>query len=203
MEKITINGVEHEVTSPVAKAYLAEQKARNDAAAKLEADKAALTAKATEQTARADKAEAKADGLTAELAKSKADLAARSDAADPAKIRAAAKELNRITTVAVRVLDKETVAKLDTMDDKAIKVAVIKAEVKGVNLDGKSDAYIDARFDVIADNLGDGTGSKVGAELGKSRADAGTEPDAEAARKRQTERSVNAWKGEAAATEKK
>lgn len=194
MEKIKINGVEYDVSSPIAKAYMAEQKANCDAADKLKADKDAADAKATEQATRADKAEARADGLKAELDKSKADLAAKSDAADPAKIRAAAKELARIEGVARRVLDKDTVAKLDTMDEKAIKVAVIKAERPSVNLDGKSEAYIDASFDGIAEALGEDKGGGLGKTLAESRLDGAKDGDAEEACKRQTERTLNAWK---------
>lgn len=49
-------------------------------------------------------------------------------------------------------LDKETIEKFDSMDDKAIKVAVIKKYSPEVNLDGKNDIYLDARYDAAIEN---------------------------------------------------
>ncbi len=197
MEKITINGVEFEV-APALKAAI--EKALADAAqAQADAAKAvpavaAAQAATVEQTQRADKAEAKADGLTADLAKVKADLAAKTDGADPKVIDARVKSRMRVLKVAERVLPTDELAKLDAATDQAIMVAVIKAEVKGVNLDGKSEAYVEARFDGIAETIDAGDVKRpLGKDLNKERTD-GTEPDAEAARKRSMERSADAWK---------
>lgn len=196
MEKILINGVEVEVTKDVADKIKAERAA---AATKAKADADAATVALTAEKARGDKAEAKADGLTSELDKTKAALAAKADGADPVKVNAAAKARVRVLKVAERVLAKDVFAKADGMDDKALMVEVIKAECKGVNLDGKSDAYIEARFDGIVESLetSDGGKKEAGTKLALLRKDGGADEGvAEAARKRQMERSQNAWKGE-------
>ncbi len=192
MEKITINGVEYEVTAAVAAAYRADQAAKLDAAQKAEAAQAASVAAVT---ARADKAEARCDGLKVELDKATTALAAKTDAVDPAAVDKRVKARLRIVKVAERVLAADELAKLDSADDKAIMSAVIMAEQKTANLEGKSDAYVEARFDGIAEALdaGGAATGKVGKELHKTRAD-GAESDAEAARKRQRERAENAWK---------
>jgi hypothetical protein len=195
MEKITLNGVEYSCTPELKAAIEKAMSATADAAKPVVA---AAEQKATEQTARADKAEARADGLQVELGKAKDELKTRNDSASPDKVRAAAKELVRVETVARRVLDKDTVAKLDSMDEKAIKIAVVKAESKDLNLDGKSDEYLNARFDMIDEALKADPAAELGSSVIKARADGAEDPVA-AARKRQQERNANAWKGEAAA----
>lgn len=108
----------------------ATQKARADAAEKTAAEhKSAL-----------DKATARVDSLTEELA---AAQKARTDAlaATPALVRARVE----LETKAASVMAKEF--KMDGLDDRAIRVAVIK-HVSNVDLGAdKSDDYITARFD--------------------------------------------------------
>lgn len=193
MEKIVINGVSYDVASQVAQAYIAEQKVRKDAADKAESDaKAALAA----SVAKASQAEARADGAEAEVKKLKAEIATRADAMSPDKIRAAVKNRQRIELVANRTLDKETIAKMDAMDDKEIKLAVLKAEDKDTKFEEKDDAYIDARFDHLAVVLSKDPNAKVGADLLKGRQDSVKDGDAEAAAaQRQKERALTAWQG--------
>lgn len=144
-----------------------------------------------------DTLQARCDAQLAEIAKLKT---VKADAADPATVRAAAKELVRIRTVAERVLATADVERLDSMTDAEIKAAVIKAEQPTADLAGKSPAYVDARFDAIAEGLADaGEPTKdLGTELHGARADGASDEDPVAAAKaRQTARTKNAYKGDA------
>ena len=112
---------------------------------KLRADAANHQSKVDEANARADKAQAEADALKAEVAKIeqiKADAyaKARSDIEARAKLEVVAKEF-----------------KVDcaNLDDKAVKLAVIKAVRGDADLSEKSDAYIDAAFDLAVEMRGD------------------------------------------------
>jgi hypothetical protein len=102
-----------------------------------------------------------------------------------------------LESTAEKILDRETLAKLDSMDEKSIKIAIIKAENKSVNLDGRSDTYIDAAYDFISSSIVEKrTDSKdMGREIINSRNDSSSdEYDSAAARKKSMERSLNAWK---------
>lgn len=112
---------------------------------KLRADAANHQSKVDEANARADKAQAEADGLKAEVAKIeqvKADAyaQAKADIESRAKLESVAKEF--------KVDCKD-------MDDKAVKLAVIKAVRGDADLSEKSDAYIDAAFDMAVEMRGD------------------------------------------------
>lgn len=197
MEKILINGVEHEVTKAVADSIrAADLKAKGEADA-VTAALAAEKTKAQTESVRADRAEAAADTVKTELTSVKAQLAVRNDGADQNAIRAAAKATIRILQVAERVLPKEKFATCDSLDNKAIMVEVIKTQNDKVVLDGKSDAYIEARFDGIVENLEtvDANGKKFGDLLQSARNDsaAGLESESEKARLRSREASLNAW----------
>jgi hypothetical protein len=190
MEKVILGGKEIEVSKEAAAVIRAHFDAQQAETVKVQAEVAA-------EKARADAAEGTAAGLKTEVAKAQADLKARTDA-EPENVRKAARELARVEGVARRVLDKDTVAKLDSMDEQAIKVAVIKADDADLNLDGKSADYVNACFDTIARRV-EKSGDRFdafGKELHGTRKDA-TATDAEAARKRQIEESRNAWKGDA------
>lgn len=126
--KIMINGVEVDVPDTTAALINAE---RRDAADKLAAQVRAVEV----QTARADAA-------TDKLTKAERE---RADAADPAKFQA--RVASRVALqVAARSVLGETV-KLDTLDDKAVRVAVLAKLLPEVKLDGKSEVYIEARYD--------------------------------------------------------
>lgn len=204
MDKVTINGVEYPCTPELKAAVEAALAAKKDGdtSTEVESGKTAeddgegggdkdSDKKDGDMQAKLDAANARADAAVAELKKAKA---ARNDSA---VTREAVKARVRLERVAAKVLPADDLAKLDAMDDRAVKVAVIKAEHKSAVLDGKSDAYVDGRFEAIADSLDavDGKGEEMGRDLGTGRAaaDAG-EPDAEAARKRAMERARDAWK---------
>jgi len=94
-----------------------------------------------------DKLQAKCDALDAELAKEKD---ARKKDAEEAKKNFDAAVKARVTLLDVAKTHK--IEKADSLTDKEIKIAVIKA-VRGdkLNLDDKSDEYIEAAFDMAKD----------------------------------------------------
>lgn len=114
-----------------------ELKAKNDA---LEASKVAT-----------DKLQAKFDGQADELAKAKAEIKDL-----PAKLQATAKARVDLEQRARKVLGPKF--KLDGLDDKAVRVAVLERVSKGFKADGKSDEYLAARFDAAIESFdADGT----------------------------------------------
>jgi uncharacterized protein len=124
MTKYRIDGVEFEVSESAAQA-LAKAEAAKDA------EVAALKAAA-------EKSKARTDALEAEVKSLK-------EAAAPEKIRETIKARVELERKAAQFLPAET--KFDTMDDDAVRVAVIKALAPDVDLSGKSPAYVEARFD--------------------------------------------------------
>ena len=103
-----------------------------------------LRTDAANQKKTADQLQAKYDALLADNEKIK------KEAAEATKKQKEA--FDAAVTARVTLLDvaqKHKIEKADTMDDKAIKVAVIKS-VRGdsFSVDGKSDDYIDAAFDM-------------------------------------------------------
>jgi hypothetical protein len=181
--KIKFDGVEYEASEQVAQLF-------GKLTAKLDESDKAIKATKTE----AEKLQAKADALAEDLKKAEA---ARKDAADPAKIRAAIDARLDLERKARAVLGAE--AKLDTMDEKAIKLAVIAKVSPEFKADGKSDDYVQARFDMALEKgatEGDDLGEARRAAAGESKTDAGDEVDAAAARKRMVEANRNAWKRE-------
>lgn len=136
MEKITINGVEFEVTSQVAQAIKA-------LTAKHEEDAEETAKELEEAEKKAAEAEAKADTLQARLAEAEK---ARADAADPTRIREAVRARVALERQASVVLGSST--KLDEMDDLSVKKAVIMKATPSINLEGKTDAYIEAAYDL-------------------------------------------------------
>jgi hypothetical protein len=111
----------------------------------LKADAANHQSKVDEANARADKAQAEADALKAEVAKIE-QIKADSYAQARADIEARAK----LETVA-----KEFKVDCKDLDDKAVKLAVIKAVRGDADLSEKSDAYIDAAFDMAIEMKSD------------------------------------------------
>jgi uncharacterized protein len=156
------------------------------AAEKTRADEA--VALAASEKARADAEAARADGLKAEASNAEK---ARKDAEDTFNQRV----LDRVALVskATAILGAE--ANVNELNDRAIKVAVVKkvdSEDLGVD---KSDAYVDGRFDSAAARC-----VKADAALAEVRqsvqdsSDAGADAEA-AARAKMIERNRNAWKG--------
>lgn len=103
-----------------------------------------LRTDAANQKKAADQLQAKYDALLADNEKIKKEAA---EATKKQKEAFDAAVTARVTLLGVA--QKHKIEKADTMDDKAIKVAVIKS-VRGdsFSVDGKSDDYIDAAFDM-------------------------------------------------------
>lgn len=148
-ENILIGGITFKVSPQVAQAITKE---RADAATVQDE----LTKQVKVARADADKASARADQAATELK-------TRSDVADkmPELVRARV-ALERKASV---VLGEKV--KLDGMEDKAVKLAVITKLAPECKLDGKSDDYIDARYDGVVEQF-----DKKNPGLARTRADA-------------------------------
>lgn len=72
----------------------------------------------------------------------------RSPKMDSAEFRSAVKARVDLEKKAERVLDRDTMARIDSISDIELKKLVISKKSK-MNLDGKSKAYVDAAFDVV------------------------------------------------------
>ena len=134
--KITVEGVQYDCTPQVEQA-VGKLTARIDA---LSADLADQKSKLEAEKARADAAE---EGLAAEKQ-------ARADAESPERVRKAVNARLALERAAQPILGSE--AKLDGMDDAAIKAAVVVAASKDKDLakerlDGCDAAYLQARYD--------------------------------------------------------
>lgn len=166
MSKFKIDGVEHEVPEAVAN-YITALQSRADAAeAGLTATKETLvgvTASKTElqtkldaMTGERDGVQGKLDAMTAERdsLKSKVDAAeANKKAAVDKAVEDTKKEVKERAELEADA-KKAKCDKTDGMDNKALKIAIIKA-VRGdsLNFDGKSDDYVNAYYDSIRGDL--------------------------------------------------
>lgn len=128
-KKIRIDGVDFEVTEPVAQAYANKKDAYKKSIDKLEKQIA-------KEQARADAAE---ESLKAAQESLKA-------ANDPAALREKISARVAIETQARSVLGSDV--RLDTMSEREIRVAVLSKMNKNFKADGKSDEYVSARFDI-------------------------------------------------------
>jgi hypothetical protein len=137
---VKIDGVEFEADNSLASAITQALEKRDGAiaAGKVELEK--VRADSKKET---DSVQAKFDQLTADHAK------LREDAANAPKVTELVKARVALVGSATPHLDKETVAKLDDMSDRDVKVAVIKSKVATFDGEGKSDEYVNARFDAI------------------------------------------------------
>lgn len=186
MKKIRIDGVEYEVSEQVAQAF---EKLEADRKARFDSEKTALDAAKAEKSkadARADTAEAKVKDLQTNL-----------DAAiDPKAIAAKVSARVELETKARGLLGDE--AKLDGMDDDAIKRAVLAKVSPDVKIDGKDAIYVSAAFDFataggIQATRAPATAPYDGADVNKARTD-GAPVDSTKARQTYNDHVSNAWK---------
>lgn len=180
MPKQRIDGIDYEAAQEVIN-HLGKETARADAAEKeLATVKAELEKVTGERDAKADELKKATDGhdkAIADAVKSRRDLERK---AEP-------------------VLKGDEKVKVDEMDDRAVKVAVIQKVHKDADLEGKSDEYIDARFDAALEaHKGQKADEKDGDDAfasqrvqAKADASSGDENDPEKARNRMVERLVN------------
>lgn len=166
MSKFKIDGVEHEVPEAVAN-YITALQSRADAAeagltatketlAGVTASKTELQTKLDAMTGERDGVQGKLDAMTAERdsLKSKVDAAeADKKAAVDKAVEDTKKEVKERAEVEADA-KKAKCDKTDGMDNKALKIAIIKA-VRGdsLNFDGKSDDYVNAYYDSIRGDL--------------------------------------------------
>lgn len=166
MSKFKIDGVEHEVPEAVAN-YITALQSRADAAeAGLTATKETLvgvTASKTELQTKLDAMTGERDGVQGKLDAMTAErdsLKSKVDAAEADKKVAVDKAVEDTKKEVKERAELEADAKkakcdkTDGMDNKALKIAIIKA-VRGdsLNFDGKSDDYVNAYYDSIRGDL--------------------------------------------------
>lgn len=137
---IRIDGLELDPTTDAFAQALAKQQQKH--ADELKAKTDALAA----MTAATDKLQAKFDAQAEELAKAKEEIKAL-----PAKLQASAKARVDLETKARKVLGQKF--KLDSLDDKTVKVTVLERLDKKFKAEGKTDAYLDARFDLAIESF--------------------------------------------------
>jgi hypothetical protein len=203
MEKITINGVEYEVTPELKAALEAElaklasaQQTADNAMKEQEAAKAkADEAQAQVASANQEKSElqAKADELMAKCDSLEEKLKQRKDSTlDEATLRARIQTRVKLEKVAAVVLKKDS-AEIEKMSDMDIKKAVIGAK-SSVDLKDKSEAYVEARYDSIVEDINEEIkGQEELSKAFESRFDS-RKTDSQSARERQKERTLNGWK---------
>lgn len=166
MSKFKIDGVEHEVPEAVAN-YITALQSRADAAeagltatketlAGVTASKTELQTKLDAMTGERDGVQGKLDAMTAERdsLKSKVDAAeADKKAAVDKAVEDTKKEVKERAELEADA-KKAKCDKTDGMDNKALKIAIIKA-VRGdsLNFGGKSDDYVNAYYDSIRGDL--------------------------------------------------
>ena len=149
--KVKVGDKEYEMSEEAGKAVMDMMKAHDEMMGKMkkkkDEDDAALETLKSEKT----QLEAKCDSLDADL--KKAQETKKEEKMDSKEVSRLVRARRRIDKVAEKILDEETLKKIDSMDDIEVQKAVLKAEFKEINLDGKSDEYVAARFDHVADKL--------------------------------------------------
>jgi hypothetical protein len=139
MRTINLDGVDYKAEDAVLEA-LQGAKARADA---LQGNLDALSTEKSTLEAERDALKEKVDAVSKELADVQASKLDSTEVDNRVKARMALLD----------VANKAKVEKADSMDDKTLKVAVIKAVSPTANLDGKDENYISARFDLAVESL--------------------------------------------------
>lgn len=149
---IKVDGIEYKEQAPEVQRHIE----------KLDAQIASLNAKVTEITKESGDRQVKIDALTAERDTIKTQLEkAKEDAKSiPAQVAAAAKARTELVKQATPHLDRETVAKIDSLTDVDIKRAVaVKAfpgsKEKIEKIDSTNTAAVDTWYDAAIDTLSD------------------------------------------------
>lgn len=156
MIKLTLDGVDFEVTEQAKQAVLRKIDA-------MQASQDASKADIAVAKADADKAKARADAAEAELVKAR-------EASAPKAIQAAVAARVALEQTASAILG--TAWKADGVDDDAIRKAVVAKVHPSAKLDGESDVYVKARFDAAVESFTQAAG-KTGNTLADVRAAAG------------------------------
>lgn len=135
MEKITLNGVDYEVSPAAAQAFRHEQSLRTDSASAAEATLAGITAER--------------DAAVADLEKEKQ---LRTDAEDPAKLKGAIAARLALVTAAMPILNKDAADLVELSDDdiKRAVVVAVRPSLKDKLLNQDS-VYVQAAFDMAVE----------------------------------------------------
>lgn len=144
--KKKIDGVDFEVPEGAAQAIEKLEKVHADAVASKDQAIAELQAKLDAEAKEKAAAQAKLDALAEE--KKKVDEALKA-ATDPKAIKARIAERAKLEKLAGAVLGNK--AKLDAMDDDAIRLAALKKAHPGRDFEKKDAAYIAAAWDLLAE----------------------------------------------------
>lgn len=195
MEKITINGVDFEVTPELKAAYDAQcAKQAQDSQVKLDEVKTAEAAKIAPIEAEKAELVTKTDELQARVDSLEEKLSQRTDSVEDFGKKV--QERIEILKVAGHALNKDS-ADLKDKSNLDLKKEVIASRSK-VDLAGKSEAYIAARFDSIAEEMTEEIAENENTiKAFSTRLDSKTSDlDVDAARERQKQRTLNASKTE-------
>lgn len=180
MPKITIGGVEQEVSEQFKKAFDSMSQDKKDE------NMDSLIQKKDQEIS---KLEAERDSLKSKLdAEDEAGKKAKSDAEFQERVNARVK----LYKVAADSCDEEVVAKLDSLSDIEIKKEVIKSSMdkeSSINLDEKDEHYISARFDIAMEEMASNKQQKQDKELGKKVLEVKDSIDS-----RREDVRMNAWK---------
>jgi hypothetical protein len=139
LRTINLDGVDYKAEDAVVNAL----KGANDRADAIQTTLDALSTEKSTLEAERDALKEKVDSISKELVESQASKLDMTEVDNRVKARIA------LLTMA----GKAKVEVTDSMDDKAIKIAVIKAVSSSAVLDGKDDSYIAARFDLAVESL--------------------------------------------------
>jgi hypothetical protein len=180
-KRIKLDGVDFEGPESMVQAFEREQ-SRADAALK-------------EATAEKEKLSARVDAATEQAKKNEAAL---KEATDPARLRAVIAARVALESQARSVLGSQV--KLDGMDERAIKVAVLAKLTPESKLDGKSEEYVHARFDIAMEEHEEENVGLDAVRAAEGRADAdsssGMSPEkiVETARAKMLKENAALWK---------
>lgn len=156
--RMLVDGIDFKVDDNTASTgIMAALKKRDDVIAQLKTDAATAT---TESTKKLDGLQAKFDQAETDITKLKKDADDAPKTADLVKARVT------LVSAATPHLDEETVAKLDGMTDRDVKVAVISSSVENFDAKEKSDDYVQARYDGIIESGTENTDDDDGAGAG-------------------------------------
>lgn len=116
---------------------------------------------------------------------------------DSADVNRRVRNRVKLEKLAERYLDRNTLNRMDSMEDLDVKKAIVQAIQPRSNLEGKSEMYINARFDAVCEDLPQQNKGKVIAVPQMFKGDENPEKDnanALDARKRMIARQKEAWK---------
>ena len=141
---VKIDGVQFDLTDNSLASAITQALEKRDSA--LAAVKVEFETVKTDSKKELDGLQAKHDQLKDENDKMK------KDAEDAPKVAELVKARVSLVEAAKPHLDKEAVEKLDDLDDRGVKVAVIKSKVEKFDDKDRSDDYINARYDGIIES---------------------------------------------------